>query len=1084
MFGKRSTRRLLRCIIVALFVTTATSIAGAQMVNVVAPNIEAMRLAIEDLTATYGDTRYPDGAKYLKRLDALVASFPDGQPTDQQQWKQLADLRREALVDNHPLLDFEKLLFLRRDPGKHGLPVNHKCNTGIPPSGYGSKLMTLSPPRSGGKLETLYQPENDSYVGESDLHFDGRRLLFTMTDRGRWHLWELTLGEQGKPVGPPRRITPEADNVDFFDGCYLPDGGIMLASTASFTAVPCWHGKERACSIYRIESDGSGLRQICFDQDLDLHPAVMPSGQVMFSRWDYTGIMHIYLRPLMAMNPDGTGQRALYGTNSYWPNSLYFPRGIPDKPNMIVAIASGYHGVPRMGDLVLIDTTRGDRSVEGIVQRIPGRGQPVVPYIKDAAVDDHWPKMLHPYPLSDKYFLVAGQTNKQARWRIYLVDVFDNMIPLVSREDADLFEPIPLRATKIPPVIPQRIDPSQNDAIVYLHNIYAGPGLEGVPRGAVKRLRVIAYNFGYPGLAGPDKIGCGGPWEVMRILGTVPVSEDGSTAFTVPARTPIALQPLDDRGAALQLMRSWFTPQPGEVVSCVGCHEPSRSAPLTRFETAAVGVPVPLTPWKGPARGFDFAREIQPVLDKYCVRCHDGQEDVPLDLRDDSFRPDYNGRPLTKLGSNRLDPTLRDLFGGGRFKYTAAYEALVPYIRRVNVEDEVNLLVPGEYHADTSELIQRLRAGHHSVPIDDDALDRLITWIDLNGPCHGSWTDAAPVPGGAVKRRLELARLYGGLSDDLEKEAQKLAEENRPPVEPVKWKPQVEIPQVTVPGWPMTHEETVKLQAALGETSLDVTLEDSTTLRLRHIPAGRFAITDPMTGERVVRTVDRPFWFAEAEITAEQLRLFDPDHQNGRFTKRYAGRDGPGISLEGANLPAVRVSHETATAFCRWLSEKTGRRFALPTVAQWQWSAVTGRNRGYSYGSVETDFSKYENLADLSLALPPGTTGGLESNISAHFGAGILASAVFGSNIVCDARYDDRYIATAPIKSFAPSVWGLYDMHGNVAEWTATSAGGDRYIVCGGSWCDRPALAHAGRTVDYPQWQRMHNVGFRVVCEE
>ena len=82
------------------------------------------------------------------------------------------------------------------------------------------------------------------------------------------------------------------------------------------------------------------------------------------------------------------------------------------------------------------------------------------------------------------------------------------------------------------------MDLRRKDGIVYLHNVYAGPGLAGVPRGTVKSLRVIAYHFGYPGLAGPDKIGYGGPWEVMRILGTVPLEADGSATFRVPANTP------------------------------------------------------------------------------------------------------------------------------------------------------------------------------------------------------------------------------------------------------------------------------------------------------------------------------------------------------------------------------------------------------------------------------------------------------------------------------------------------------------------------------------------------------------------
>ena len=82
---------------------------------------------------------------------------------------------------------------------------------------------------------------------------------------------------------------------------------------------------------------------------------MLPTGQVIYSRWDYTGVMHLYLRPLMVMNPDGTLQHAVYGSNSYYPNALYFPRGVPDAPNKLVAILSGYHGVNRAGEMVPVE---------------------------------------------------------------------------------------------------------------------------------------------------------------------------------------------------------------------------------------------------------------------------------------------------------------------------------------------------------------------------------------------------------------------------------------------------------------------------------------------------------------------------------------------------------------------------------------------------------------------------------------------------------------------------------------------------------------------------------------------------------
>ncbi|MHC4283109.1 MAG: TolB family protein [Planctomycetota bacterium] len=483
---------------------------------------EPLRLAIGDLTDTFGQM-YPRGRQYLEHLDKLkklsrvaIVSFNKGDDLAKANLLKLADnlknLQQDALLSN-PMLDFDKLLVLKRKRGQFGLPVNHKCNSGIKQTGYDNEIAVLSPVRPDGSLRTLFRPQAGQFVGEIDLHFDAERLLFTMPKGKTWQIFEIKVDGSGlRQVSRSRHL-----DVDNFDACYLPDGRIVFASTASFHAVPCWHGKERACSIYLMNADGTSVRQLCFDQDLDLHPAVLPSGQVIYSRWDYAGPMHIYLRPLMVMNPDGTGQRALYGSNSYWPNALYFPRGIPGAPGKIIAIVAGYHGVPRMGELALLDTTKGWYETDGIVQRIPGRGKPVKSVIRDNLVDKSWPKFLHPYPLSDKYFLVSCRLSAKSSWGIYLVDVFDNVLPIHVSPRFDLFEPIPVRKTLRPPVIADRVDLNREDAVVYLHDVYAGPGLAGVRRGTVKKLRVVAYHFGYPGLAGPDKIGSGGPWEVMRI---------------------------------------------------------------------------------------------------------------------------------------------------------------------------------------------------------------------------------------------------------------------------------------------------------------------------------------------------------------------------------------------------------------------------------------------------------------------------------------------------------------------------------------------------------------------------------------
>ena len=221
------------------------------------------------------------------------------------------------------------------------------------------------------------------------------------------------------------------------------------------------------------------------------------------------------------------------------------------------------------------------------MQRIPGYGRKVEPVISDGLTLASWPKFLHPYPLSGRFFLVSCKPTPHSPWGIYLVDVFDNIVPLLQLPDYALFEPIPLRPTPAPPVIPDKVDPQRKDAVVFMPDIYAGDGLKGVPRGTVKALRLFTYHFAYQGMGGLlGVVGVDGPWDIKRVLGTVPVNADGSAKFRVPANTPISLQPLDAEGKAMQLMRSWMTAMPGEAVQCAGCHETQNSAPRSRQAAA------------------------------------------------------------------------------------------------------------------------------------------------------------------------------------------------------------------------------------------------------------------------------------------------------------------------------------------------------------------------------------------------------------------------------------------------------------------------------------------------------------------
>ena len=161
------------------------------------------------------------------------------------------------------------------------------------------------------------------------------------------------------------------------------------------------------------------------------------------------------------------------------------------------------------------------------------------PVILDGLIGASWPRFLHPYPLSEKYFLVSCKPTQTSLWGVYLVDVFDNFVLLHEEPGWAMLEPVPWRKTARQPVIPNRTDPNETEATVLLVDVYHGPGLAGVPRGTVKSLRLISYEFTFHGFGGePDRVGLDGPWDVKRILGTVPVEPDGSAHFRVPACTP------------------------------------------------------------------------------------------------------------------------------------------------------------------------------------------------------------------------------------------------------------------------------------------------------------------------------------------------------------------------------------------------------------------------------------------------------------------------------------------------------------------------------------------------------------------
>jgi formylglycine-generating enzyme required for sulfatase activity len=316
------------------------------------------------------------------------------------------------------------------------------------------------------------------------------------------------------------------------------------------------------------------------------------------------------------------------------------------------------------------------------------------------------------------------------------------------------------------------------------------------------------------------------------------------------------------------------------------------------------------------------------------------------------------------------------------------------------------------------------------------------------------------------------------------------------------------VKSIACPGWPFDAAEAKRRQATwagLSETGVRVSeqrdpvtrkkidLGQGVSLEMVLIPAGEFVMgsTAGAPDEQALQRVrfEKPFWMAAKEVTNQMYNLFDPKHDS-RIEDKNAYQFGiHGYPMNRPEQPVVRVSWLEAVAFCRWLSEKTGMRFALPSEAEWEYACRAGTATPFFYGDLNTDFSKFANLADAKLsefASDPYTVDTPLKN-----------PTKYDDWLPKDARFNDGALLTVEPGKYLPNAWGLLDMHGNAPEWTRStyhpypyrdeplaespSAVG-RKVVRGGSWRDLPKNCTSSYRLSYLPFQRVYNVGIRVVA--
>ena len=1043
-------------------------------------NIEAINLAYAEMSTRKGFDQLTNKKLLdfiLRNYDKAKAGLYSGDTDKIALAKEIVQAKRSLLMAN-PLFDMDKILVGRYKLGNRAnsvmapslgtQPNNWASQPSASKSGFDAEISVLSNLRGDIKSSTLFKPKNSTSVTDLNLHWDADRILFTMADETKkWQVYEI--GVDGN--GLKKVIHSPEEDLDFCDAIYLPDGRIIATSTIGYHGVPCVNGLTPVCNTILYNPKNQDLRRLTFDQDGNWNPFVMNNGRVMYTRWEYTDLTHYFSRFVMHMNPDGTENKALYGSGSFWPNSTFDMKPLPGATNQFVAVISGHHGVARSGRLMIFDPNKSRKEEQGVVQELPFKDRKIIPEVKDGLVDGVWPQFIKPYPLDDKYFLVAAKLSPTSLWGIYLVDVFDNLTLIAEYPGEGLIHPIPVVKRKMPPIIPDRVNLKDKESTIFIQDIYEGEGLPGVPRGTVKELRLYAFEFAYHNSPSDHYAqGIQAGWDIKRLLGTVPVEKDGSAIFKVPANVPISIQPVDSLGRAVQWMRSWITSMPGETVSCIGCHEDQNKIPIPKRTIASEKSPHKIKTPEGGVRSITFDLEIQPILDRACIACHNEKSSI-------NFVKGNSEGPVDWTGAKR--------------NFSTSYLAFHPYIYRQGPEAEMYVLKPYEYHASNSELIRILEKGHHGVELTDKEWRSFYRWIDMNAPYGGTFEEISKYRGqDQYKRRIELADKYNNAGIDWRKEIEDYASYLKAKGEikavmPIAPKA-MEYKQAKVKGWPIKDPKAVQLERKTVEIAQGV------SLNFIKVPARKFVMGNN-SGEKdhapAFKTeIKRSYWIAETELTNEQYKALVPEHDSriiGQFWKDHTTAGYP------ANLPkqpAIRVSWQEAMKYCEVLSKKTGLNIQLPTETQWEWAATSGSDQAFWYGDVDSDFAKYENLADASLS--DMAVSGVNPQPMAKTNPWFK----YYDYIPKNPKVDDGNMIVTDVASYQATPWGLYDIHGNVAEWTRSEyiayplnkgkKENLEKVVRGGSWIDRPKYSTTHTRKSFLPWQKVFNVGIRLVIEE
>ncbi len=682
-------------------------------------------------------------------LEAKVQAAAAAEPApDSGLFGEVFRLRRKILFA-HPALQFETLLINKNPPTMY----SHNCDQYL---GRHSRV------GDGPTLLTKWQsdhPQERAVVRDHlppgafyrpHLHPDATKFLFAYADHTpenpnfrRYFLYEAAVDGSwvrqltGTPRDPLKTMDGrETVMIEDSDPCYLPDGGVVFVSTRSQNYGRCHGGRYTpALMLYRCDKDGNAIRPLSYGIENETTPSVLRDGRVLYTRWEYVDRHEMEFHKLWWKRPDGTGISHYYGNDTIYPLMISEARAIPNS-SKIVATAVAHHSF-HTGTLIMIDVMKGENGPDPVTRLTPERRYPESP--EPGAPG----QFSTPFPLTEHLYFASyspdwipfqGTVPKATGYGIVLVDTVGGREPIYRDADTSCFSPQPVVPRAMPPALPSMLPehPESDTGIYAVQNVnLTRNDPDGVLKpGQIKYLRVNRI-FVKP-IASNAALNCRvGVGLAKKILGTVPVEDDGSVVVRVPAGVPLQIQALDENGMAVMTERSFHYLHAGERRGCVGCHAESHASPPPDA-SLLMRTPETLTPPAGPAYegGFSFVRTVQPVLDRHCIRCHGLGEGVP--------------------------PNGVNLIGTQQGSFSQAYLMLARYTNPIGLKpethgEEKNISRPKDYYAHGSVLGKMLLRNHQKVNLPREDFRRIIDWLDLNTQANGN----------SSHNRIEHARING-----------------------------------------------------------------------------------------------------------------------------------------------------------------------------------------------------------------------------------------------------------------------------------------------------------------------------------